>query len=50
MAEKIKKKNQEAEYNRVARTLNQVLPMVNEANICATELRRDIKFNTKMVK
>ena len=24
--------------------------MVNEANLAATELKRDIKFNTKMVK
>jgi len=24
--------------------------MVNEANLAGTELRRDVKFNTKMVK
>jgi len=30
--------------------LNQLLPLVNEANLAATELKRDLKFNTKMVK
>ena len=40
----------QAEYNRVEKALNHILPMVNEANLAATELKRDIKFNTKLVK
>jgi hypothetical protein len=27
-----------------------VLPLVNEANLIATELKRNIKFNTKMIR
>ena len=50
MAEGIRQKNLQAEYNRVEKELNQLLPLVNEANLAATELKRDIKFNTKMVK
>lgn len=40
----------QAEYNRVEKALSKVLPMVNEANLAATELKRDIKFNTKLIK
>ena len=50
MGEKIRKKNQEAEYNRVSKVLNNMLPLINEANMCALELKREIKFNTRMVK
>mmetsp|Transcript_1275 Transcript_1275/g.1527 ORF Transcript_1275/g.1527 Transcript_1275/m.1527 type:complete len:579 (+) Transcript_1275:943-2679(+) len=50
LAENIRKKNLEAEYNRISKQLNQLLPQVNEANLAASELNRDIKFNTKMVK
>lgn len=50
MAEGIRQKNLQAEYNRVEKELNQLLPLVNEANLAATELKRDLKFNTKMVK
>ena len=39
-----------AEYNRIEKILNGILPMVNEANIIATELKRNIKFSTKLVK
>ena len=50
MAEGIRQKNLQVEYNRVEKELNQLLPLVNEANLAATELNRDLKFNTKMVK
>lgn len=50
MAEGIRQKNLQVEYNRVEKELNQLLPLVNEANLAATELGRDLKFNTKMVK
>ncbi len=50
MAEKIRQKGIQAEYNRVERELNHLLPLVNEANLAADELGRNIKFNTKMRK
>ena len=50
MEEGIKRQQLQAEYNRIEKTLNEVLPLVNEANLAATELKRDLKFNTKMVK
>lgn len=50
MEEGLRQKQLQAEYNRVEKQLNQILPMVNEANLAATELKRDIKFNTKLVK
>jgi len=34
----------------VEKELNHLLPLVNEANLAASELKRKIKFNTKMVK
>lgn len=50
LAESIRQKTLQAEYNRVEKQLNEILPLVNEANLAAAELSRDIKFNTKMVK
>lgn len=50
LAEGIRQKQLQAEYARVEKQLNDILPLVNEGNLAATELRRDIKFNTKMVK
>jgi len=50
MAAGVKQKAQQAEYNRVEKQLNHLLPLVNEANLAATEMKRDLKFNTKMVK
>jgi len=50
MSEGIRQRQMQADYNRVERELNHLLPLVNEANLAATELKRDIKFNTKMVK
>lgn len=50
MEEGLRQKQLQAEYNRVEKQLNHILPMVNEANLAATELKRDIKFNTKLVK
>jgi len=40
----------EAEYNRIEKLLNHLLPLVNEANLAATELQRNLKFTTKIVK
>jgi len=50
LAEGIRQKSLQAEYKRVEKQLNEILPLVNEGNLAATELGRDIKFNTKMVK
>lgn len=50
MAESVKQKAMQAEYNRIEKELNHLLPLVNEANLAATELQRDLKFNTKLVK
>lgn len=50
LAEGIRQKQLQAEYTRVEKQLNEILPLVNEGNLAATELGRDIKFNTKMVK
>ena len=50
IAEGLRQKALQFEYARVEKQLNEILPLVNEANLAATELERDIKFNTKMVK
>ena len=50
MEEGLRQQQLQAEYNRVEKQLNHILPMVNEANLAATELKRDLKFNTKLVK
>lgn len=50
LAEGIRQKALQAEYSRVEKQLGEILPLVNEANIAATDLGRDVKFNTKMVK
>lgn len=50
MAESVKQKAMAAEYNRIEKELNHLLPLVNEANLASTELQRDLKFNTKLVK
>lgn len=46
----MRQKQQQAEYNLIEKQLAKLLPMVNEANLASTELKRDFKFNTKMVK
>ena len=38
LAEQIRQKNLQAEYMRVEKELNHLLPMVNEANLAADEL------------
>jgi hypothetical protein len=43
-------KNRQAEFSALEKKLGAVLPLVNEANLIATELKRDIKFNTKMIR
>lgn len=50
LAEGLRQKALQAEYSRVEKQLGEILPLVNEANIAATDLGRSIKFNTKMVK
>lgn len=50
MAEKIKQQNMQAEYNRVEKELNHLLPLVNEANLASDELMRNIRFATTMRK
>lgn len=43
-------KNRQAEFSALEKKLGIVLPLVNEANLIATELKRNIKFNTKMIR
>ena len=45
---KIRRKQQE--QGDLERRLGVILPLVNEANLISKELKRDIKFNTKLVK
>lgn len=54
-AERIRKeealiKQRQLEFSALEQKLGTVLPLVNEANLIATELKRDMKFNTKMVR
>ena len=46
--QKIIRKQQE--QNDLERRLGVILPLVNEANLISKELKRDIKFNVKLVK
>ena len=50
LIEGIRKRQRQAEYNRISKKLNEVLPLINEANIAAIELGKKIQFDTKMVK
>jgi hypothetical protein len=50
MAEQLRQKNLQAEYNRIEKELNHLLPLVNEVNLAADELKRNITFKTKMMK
>lgn len=50
LAAGIKQKMLQAELARVERSLNEVLPMVNEANLAAQELSRKITFATRIDK
>lgn len=50
MREKLQHKYLEAEYERIEKQLNQLLPQVNEANLASAELKRKIFFSTKMVR
>lgn len=45
---KIERKKQE--YNDLESRLGVLLPLVNEANLISKELKRDVKFNVKLVK
>ena len=49
-AETRRRKAMELEYSRVEKQLNHLLPLVNEANLASTELKRNLKFQTKIVK
>lgn len=46
----MRQKNLQAEYARIERELNHLLPLVNEVNLAADELKRKITFKTKMMK
>lgn len=50
LAEGIRQKALQAEYQRVEKQLNELLPLVNEANLAAAELGREVRFNTRLVK
>lgn len=50
MREQVRHKYLEAEYERIEKQLNEVLPQVNEANLAANELKKKILFSTKMVR
>lgn len=43
-------KNRQAEFSALEKKLGHVLPLINEANLIASELKRDIKFNVKMTR
>jgi len=43
-------KNRQAEFSALEKKLGLVLPLINEANLIASELKRDIKFNVKMTR
>jgi hypothetical protein len=48
--EEIAIKNRQAEFTLLEKKLSEVLPMVSEANLIASELKRRIKFNVKMIR
>jgi len=50
LQEGIKRKVRQAEFNKIEKTLSTLLPMVNEANLAASELKRNIIFTTKINK
>ena len=50
MREKVRHKYLEAEYERIEKQLNHLLPQINEANQASNELKRKIIFSTKMVR
>jgi hypothetical protein len=43
-------KKRQAEFSALEKKLAIVLPLVNEGNLIAKELKRDIVFNTKMIR
>lgn len=49
-AEENKIKKRQQEQSDLETRLGQILPLVNEANLIAKELKKDIKFNVKLVK
>ena len=50
LAMALKQKLVQADYNRVEKEMIHLVPLVNEANIAAQELKRDLKFSTRLVK
>ena len=48
--EEIAIKNRQVEFTLLEKKLSEVLPMVGEANLIASELKRKIKFNVKMIR
>lgn len=43
-------KKRQAEFSALEKKLAIVLPLVNEGNLIAKELKRDVVFNTKMIR
>jgi hypothetical protein len=43
-------KKRQAEFSALEKKLAVVLPLVNEGNLIAKELKRDVVFNTKMIR
>lgn len=43
-------KNRQAEFSALEKKLGHILPLVNEANLISKELKRNITFNTKMIR
>jgi hypothetical protein len=48
--EEIAIKNRQAEFTLLEKKLSEVLPMVGEANLIASELKRKVRFNVKMIR
>ena len=43
-------KNRQAQFSELEKKLSIVLPLINEANLISKELKRDITFQTKMIR
>lgn len=43
-------KNRQAEFSALEKKLGHLLPLINEANLISTELKRKITFNVKMIR
>ena len=50
MEEELRQKQLQDEYRRLEKQINSILPLINEANLAAIEIGRNIEFDTKLVK